>query len=136
VHPAAVDRQGADGRELRAVLHRNRSTDGREDRFRVLGHVAGLFASDPREERRVIFRVGVNVGDIIVEGNDILGDGVSVAARLEALPQPGGVCISGTVYDYIRDKLSLPFIDQGEQTVKNIARPVRVYALSGSGGGP
>ncbi|MGO8917645.1 MAG: adenylate/guanylate cyclase domain-containing protein, partial [Stellaceae bacterium] len=81
------------------------------------------------EERRAIFRVGINVGDIVVEGDDILGDGVNVAARLEALAQPGGICISGTVHDYIRDKLPLPFTDQGEQSVKNIARPVRVYAL-------
>jgi adenylate cyclase len=82
------------------------------------------------EEKRITLRTGINVGDIIVEGDDILGDGVNVAARLEALAQPGGVCISGTVYDYIRDKLPLPFTDQGEQTVKNIARPVRVYGLS------
>jgi hypothetical protein len=69
------------------------------------------------EEKRITLRTGINVGDIIVEGDDILGDGVNVAARLEALAQPGGVCISGTVYDYIRDKLPLPFTDQGEQTV-------------------
>jgi TolB-like protein/class 3 adenylate cyclase len=81
------------------------------------------------DERRIRFRVGVNLGDVIVEEHDIFGDGVNVAARLEALAEPGGVCISGTVRDQIRDKLHYPFEDRGEQKVKNIARPVRVYAL-------
>ncbi len=81
-------------------------------------------------ERRIRFRIGVNLGDIIAEGGDIFGDGVNVAARLEALAEPGGICISRTVRDQIRDKLAYPFEDTGEQSVKNIARPVRVYALS------
>jgi class 3 adenylate cyclase/TolB-like protein/tetratricopeptide (TPR) repeat protein len=83
-----------------------------------------------RPDRRITFRVGVNLGDIIVEGKDIYGDGVNVAARLEALAEPGGVCISRAVRDQVRDKLPYPFDDAGEQSVKNIARPVRVYALS------
>ena len=66
---------------------------------------------------------------MIVEEHDIFGDGVNVAARLEALAEPGGICISRTVRDHIRDKLACPFDDMGEQTFKNIARPVRVYAL-------
>jgi adenylate cyclase len=81
------------------------------------------------EERRIRFRIGVNLGDIIVEDGDIFGDGVNVAARLEALAEPGEICVSGTVHDQIRDKLPYSFDDLGEQRVKNIARPVRVYAL-------
>src|SRR5712664_3389196 len=80
-------------------------------------------------ERRIDFRVGINLGDIIVEDNDIFGDGVNIAARLEALAEPGGLCVSRMVRDQIRDKLAYPFEDLGEQSVKNIARPVRVYAL-------
>jgi adenylate cyclase len=79
--------------------------------------------------QRVEFRVGVNLGDVIVEEHDIFGDGVNIAARLEALAEPGGICVSRVVRDQIRDKLPCPFEDRGEQTVKNIARPVRVYAL-------
>jgi adenylate cyclase len=81
------------------------------------------------EDRRIRFRVGINLGDIIVEDNDIFGDGVNVAARLEALSEPGGICISRTVRDQIRDKLPYVFEDLGAQSVKNIARPVRIYAL-------
>src|SRR3984893_6777477 len=80
-------------------------------------------------ERRIRFRIGVNLGDVIAEDGDIFGDGVNIAARLEALAEPGGVCISRTVRDHIRDKLPYPFEDRGEQSVKNIARPVRIYAL-------
>jgi len=80
------------------------------------------------EERRIRFRIGVNLGDVIAEPHDIFGDGVNVAARLEALAEPGGICISRMVRDQIRDKLPYPFGDMGEQSVKNIARPIRVYA--------
>jgi adenylate cyclase len=81
------------------------------------------------DDRRIRFRVGVNLGDVIVEDDDIFGDGVNVAARLESLAEPGGICISRMVRDQIRDKLPYSFEDLGEQNVKNIARPVRVYAL-------
>ena len=81
------------------------------------------------EDRRIRFRIGINLGDVIVDGDDIFGDGVNVAARLEALSDPGGLCISRMVRDQIRDKLAYPFEDMGEQSVKNISRPVRVYAL-------
>ena len=81
------------------------------------------------EHGRIRFRVGINLGDVIAENDDIFGDGVNVAARLEALAEPGGICISRTVRDQIRDKLGYAFEDLGEQSVKNIARPVRVYAL-------
>jgi adenylate cyclase len=91
----------------------------------------GMAAREPREpeERRIRFRIGINLGDVIAEEHDIFGDGVNVAARLEALAEPGGICISRMVRDQIRDKLPYPFEDLGEQNVKNIARPVRVYAL-------
>jgi adenylate cyclase len=80
-------------------------------------------------EKRIEFRVGINLGDVIAEGEDIFGDGVNVAARLEALAEPGGICVSRVVRDQVRDRVSFAFEDLGEQQVKNIARPVRVYAL-------
>jgi TolB-like protein len=80
-------------------------------------------------DQRIAFRIGLNLGDIIVERHDIFGDGVNVAARLEALAEPGGICVSRVVRDQVRDKLDVAFEDMGEQRVKNIARPVRVYAL-------
>jgi len=93
---------------------------------------------DMAEERRIRFRIGVNLGDVIVEEHDIFGDGVNVAARLEGLAEPGGICVSRMVRDQIRDKLDFAFEDLGEQSVKNIARPVRVYALrpEGQAGSP
>ena len=80
-------------------------------------------------ERRMEFRIGVNLGDVMVDGEQIYGDGVNVAARLESLADPGGICISGTVYEHVRDKLALSYEDRGEQAVKNIARPVRVWRV-------
>jgi len=85
---------------------------------------------DIPEERRIVLRIGINVGDIIIDGGDIFGDGVNVAARLEALCEPGGVCISRSANDQVRDRLALNFVDLGEQAVKNIARSVGVYGLS------
>ena len=81
------------------------------------------------EVRRIQFRIGINLGDIIFDEHDIYGDGVNVAARLEALAEPGGICVSRVVRDQVRDKLDFTFEDQGEQQVKNIARPVRVYRI-------
>lgn len=78
-------------------------------------------------ERRIVFRIGVNLGDVVVEGDDLFGDGVNVAARLEQLCPPGGVLISGTAYDQMKGKLNLPIDDAGEQRVKNISEPVRTY---------
>src|SRR5262249_5511577 len=80
-------------------------------------------------DQRIDFRVGINLGDVIAEDSDIYGDGVNVAARLEALAQPGGICISGTVRNHIGDRLALTLTDLGERSVKNIARPVRVYRI-------
>ena len=79
------------------------------------------------EDRRVQFRIGINLGDIIKDGRDIYGDGVNVAARLETLAEPGGICVNRVVRDQVRDKLDFAFEDAGEQRVKNIARPLRVY---------
>ncbi len=81
------------------------------------------------EGKRIDFRIGINVGDVIVEGDDIHGDGVNVAARLEALAEPGGICISRSARDQIRDKLDFQLLDMGEVEVKNISRPVRVFRL-------
>jgi adenylate cyclase len=81
------------------------------------------------EHRQMHFRIGINLGDVVVEGDRLYGDGVNIAARLESLALPGGICISGTVYDQIETKLPLNYDDQGEQTVKNIAKPVRVYRV-------
>ena len=86
--------------------------------------------ADTPEGRRVTFRIGINLGDVIADGDDIYGDGVNIAARLEALAEPGGICISRVVWDQIRDRLPYPFEDLGEQNVKNITRPVSAYALS------
>jgi class 3 adenylate cyclase len=77
-------------------------------------------------ERRIEFRIGINLGDVISEVDDIFGDGVNIAARLEALAEPGGICVSRVVRDQVRDKLDFAFEDLGEQQVKNISRPVRV----------
>ena len=82
------------------------------------------------EDKRITLRIGVNLGDVIIDGNDIYGDGVNIAARLEALAEPGGICISQVVRDQVRDKLPHPFEDLGEQSVKNIARPLRAYAMT------
>jgi class 3 adenylate cyclase len=81
------------------------------------------------EDRRLGFRIGVHLGDVITQGDDIYGDGVNIAARLEGLAEAGGLCISGTVYDQIKSKLALGYEDLGMQAVKNIAEPVRVYRV-------
>ncbi len=78
------------------------------------------------EAKRIVYRIGVNLGDVLIEGDDILGDGVNIAARLEGLCQPGGVLISGAAYDHVRGRIDAEFVDLGEKQLKNIARPVRV----------
>jgi adenylate cyclase len=85
--------------------------------------------ADVPPDRRIEFRMGINLGDIIRDGRDIFGDGVNIAARLEALAEPGGICVSRVLHDQVRDKLDLAFEDMGEQQVKNIARPVHVLRL-------
>ena len=93
----------------------------------------GMVDREPEvpQEQRIEFRIGINLGDVIVDEHDIFGDGVNVAARLEALAEPGGVLISNTVHDHVRDRLPLAFEDLGDHQVKNIARPVRVYRVGG-----
>jgi adenylate cyclase len=90
----------------------------------MLDREAGL-----ADDRRIAFRVGINLGDVIVDGDDIFGDGVNIAARLEGLAEPGGVCISAAAHDQLRGKLPYTFADLGEQSLRNIAQPLRVYAL-------
>ena len=90
--------------------------------------------NDDAEERRVAFRVGINIGDVIAEPHDIFGDDVNIAARLESIAEPGGICTSSSVYDHVRGKVSIEFADLGEQNLKNIARPVRAYAAFLDGG--
>jgi adenylate cyclase len=80
--------------------------------------------------RQMEFRIGINLGDVVVEGERLYGDGVNVAARLEGLAEPGGICISGTAYDHVENKLALTYHYLGEQPVKNIAKPVRVYRVA------
>jgi TolB-like protein len=82
-------------------------------------------------DRRMLFRIGINLGDVLIEGEDILGDGVNVAARLEGIAEPGGICVSSSAYDQVRGKVAIEFTDLGEQSLKNIARPVRAYAVAG-----
>jgi class 3 adenylate cyclase len=81
------------------------------------------------KDRRVALRVGINIGDVIVEPHDIFGDGVNIAARLESIAEPGGICISSSAYEYVRGKVGIEFADLGEQNLKNIAFPIRAYAV-------
>src|ERR1700752_701712 len=89
---------------------------------------------DLAEQRRLRFRIGVNLGDVIADGDDIYGDGVNIAARLEGLAAPGSICVSGTVRDHVGDRLPYTFEDMGEQIVKNIARPVHVFPVAAPNG--
>jgi TolB-like protein/class 3 adenylate cyclase len=82
------------------------------------------------EGKRIVYRIGVNLGDVLIEGDDILGDGVNIVARLEGICEPGGVLISGTAYNHVRGRIDADFVDLGEKDLKNIARPVRVYAVT------
>jgi TolB-like protein/class 3 adenylate cyclase len=85
------------------------------------------------EAKRILYRIGVNLGDILIDGEDILGEGVNVAARLEGICEPGGVCVSSSAYEQVRGRIETEFVDLGEQALKNIARPVRAYALTPAG---
>src|SRR5271166_2967049 len=85
--------------------------------------------ADTSEAKRIRYRIGVNLGDVLIEGDDILGDGVNIAARLEGVAEPGGICLSGTAYDHVRGRIDAHFADLGEKDLKNIAQPVRVYAV-------
>jgi TolB-like protein/class 3 adenylate cyclase len=88
------------------------------------------------QDRRMLFRIGINLGDILIEGEDILGDGVNVAARLEGIAEPGGICVSSSSYEQVQGKVDIEFTDLGEQSLKNISRPVRAYAVARNEAGP
>lgn len=90
--------------------------------------IEGLEAELP-DDSRIHFRIGINLGDVRIQGDDLIGDGVNVAARLEGLSDPGGICISGSVFEQIRHKLNLDCDDLGDQVVKNISDPVRVHRV-------
>ena len=85
--------------------------------------------ADVPESKRIVYRIGVNLGDVLIEGDDIIGDGVNIAARLESICEPGGVMVSSAAYDQARGKIDAQFVDLGERTLKNIAQPLRVYAV-------
>src|SRR6266446_2075030 len=95
--------------------------------------MAGRNKDVPRD-RQMLFRIGINLGDVLIEGDDILGDGVNIAARLEGIAEPGGICISASAYDNVRGKVDAEFADLGDHQLKNIARPVRVYRVLPQGG--
>src|SRR5271155_4066509 len=86
--------------------------------------------ADTPEAKRIVYRIGVNLGDVLIEGDDIIGEGVNIAARLEAICEPGGVLISSTAHDHVHGKVDVDFVDLGEKALKNIARPVRAFALA------
>jgi adenylate cyclase len=86
--------------------------------------------ADVAEDRRIQFRIGINLGDIIFQDNDIFGDGVNIAARLEQLAEIGGICVTTAVYDQVADRLDVTFEDLGEKTLKNISRPIRVFRVA------
>lgn len=92
-------------------------------------HALGERNADTPEQKRIIFRIGINIGDIIVEGDDIYGESVNVAARLEPMAAPGGICVSGSVYEQVRNKTSCAFRDCGRKSMKNIAQPIHVLEL-------
>ncbi len=94
-----------------------------------LQRAMALRNADVPEDQRITYRIGINIGDIIVEGDDIYGDGVNVAARMEGLADPGGICVARNVYDQVEPKVDLAFEDLGEQEVKNIPKPVQVFKV-------
>jgi adenylate cyclase len=97
-----------------------------------LQHGMAATNGDQPEVRHIVLRIGVNLGDVMVEGSDLYGDGVNIAARLETMAEPGGILVSGTAYDHIKSKVKVGFDDLGAQTLKNIAEPVRAYRVTGT----
>ena len=108
--------------------------DAVESAVAIQQAMAGREADIP-EDRRIRYRIGINLGDIVFDGDDILGDGVNIAARLEGIAEPGGICLSGTVYEQVFTKLDLAFDDRGEQNLKNVSRPIRAYGVVLGGAG-
>src|SRR6516164_8068633 len=86
--------------------------------------------AESADGKNILYRIGVHVGDVLIEGDDLLGDGVNIAARLEAIAEPGGVCVTSAAFDHLRGRIEVEFVDKGEQKLKNIAKPVRVYAVA------
>ena len=97
-----------------------------------LQHAIAAANGGQTEDRHIVLRIGVNLGDVMVEGSDLYGDSVNIAARLETLAEPGGILLSGTAYDYVRNKVKVGFDDLGVQSLKNIAEPVRAYRVTGT----
>jgi class 3 adenylate cyclase len=93
--------------------------------------MAAANAEQP-EDRHIVLRIGVNLGDVMAEGGDLYGDGVNIAARLEGIAEPGGILVSGTAYDHTKNKIKIGFDDLGAQSLKNIAEPVRAYRVTGT----
>jgi adenylate cyclase len=85
--------------------------------------------ADVPEDRQMLFRIGINLGDVLIEGDDLLCDGVNIAARLESIAEPGGICISDVAYQQVEGRVSAEFLDIGEPQLRNIAHPVRVYRV-------
>jgi class 3 adenylate cyclase len=90
---------------------------------------AMVASSAEAPERKIQFRVGINVGDVLADGDDVLGDSVNIAARLEGIAEPGGICISAAAYEQVRGKIEIAVADMGDQDLKNIARPLRTYRI-------
>jgi TolB-like protein len=86
--------------------------------------------AESADGKNILYRIGVHVGDVLIEGDDLLGDGVNIAARLEAIAEPGGVCVTGAAFDHLRGRIEAELVDKGEKKLKNIAKPVRVYAVA------
>src|SRR5262245_21567320 len=97
-----------------------------------LQHGMAAANGDRPERNCIVLRIGVNLGDVMVEDGDLYGDGVNIAARLEGVAEPGGILVSGTAFDHVRNKVNVGFEDLGTQTLKNIAEPVRVYRVAGT----
>src|SRR5687767_12691876 len=96
-------------------------------------HGVSAFDKNELDDRRIQLRIGINLGDIVVQDGDILGDGVNIAARLEQIAEPGSICLSHAAYEQLGGRLSVPLEDLGERQLKNIARPIRVYRISRPG---
>src|SRR6516165_6560011 len=131
VHHGRVVKRTGDG----AIVEFRSAVDAVRCAIEVQSGLAERNAGQP-PEKRIEFRVGIHVGDVVEEADgDLMGDGVNIAARLEGVCEPGGVCLSEDAYRQVRDRLKEPFVDLGEKALKNIARPVRVYALTSDSGG-
>ena len=125
VHNGRVVKRTGDG----AIVEFRSAVDATRCALEIQDAMVERNAGVP-DDRRIVFRIGIHVGEIVEEQDgDLMGDGVNIAARLEGVAEPGSVCLSGAAYEQVRDRLKEAFVDLGEQSLKNIARPVRVYRL-------